>query len=67
MGKWILGGVTGLIGMLGLFLSSRAADETFYYGGLIAFVVAIIFIFGMVKSAFDRAEARAHGDNAEHA
>jgi FtsH-binding integral membrane protein len=68
LGKWITGGVIGVIGIIGLFVSSRAADNTFYYLGLIVFAVAIAVIFLMIRKGFDAAGARPRGpgDTAAH-
>ena len=59
-GKWIAGGVIGLIGVLGLFLSAYAHDATFYYVGLAVFVLSVLIVGAMVKRHFDMQES-AHG------
>ena len=58
--KWIGGGVIGLIGILGLFLSAHAHDTTFYYLGLGIFIVAIVVIFFLMKRQFDLSEGASH-------
>ncbi len=47
-GKWILGGLIGLLGLIGLFMASRAHDSTIYYVGLAFFVFAVLFNFGLI-------------------
>lgn len=61
-GKWVAGGVLGLLGIFGLLAASRAADSAFYYGGFIVFLAAVAVIFRMIGSAFDAAERKAHSN-----
>ena len=49
-GSWVLGGVVGLVGMIGLFLASRAADATLYWVGLVIFLFAVLFVFNLIVS-----------------
>lgn len=55
-GRWIICGLVGLAGVLGLFLASSAVDGGFYLFGLLLFAFAVLFIFANVKNAFDEAE-----------
>jgi hypothetical protein len=55
-GKWIGGGIVGVIGILGLFLSAHAHGGTTYYLGIAVFVVAVLAIGAMVKHHFDLTE-----------
>ena len=68
IGTWITNGIVGVIGILGLFVASRATDSTFYSLGLIVFVLAVAFIFYSIRRAFDEAGARPRGpeDTAAH-
>ncbi|MGQ0675243.1 MAG: hypothetical protein ACT4N4_04045 [Rhodospirillales bacterium] len=59
-GKWIAGGVIGLVGVLGLFLSASAHDATFYYLGLAVFALAVLIVGAMVKRHYDMQKG-AHG------
>ena len=52
-GRWMMGACFAVIGLLGLFLSSRAADETMYWLGLGLFVAAVLFNFLQIKQAYD--------------
>jgi hypothetical protein len=57
IGSAIMSILAGLPGLLGLFLASRAADAGFYLFGLALAGFAIIYIFTMIKLAYDRARA----------
>jgi hypothetical protein len=54
--KWIGGGVIGLIGILGLFLSAHAHDSTIYGLGIAIFAIAVLVIGAMVKRHYDLTE-----------
>jgi hypothetical protein len=53
-GKWVLGALVGLLGLVGLFAASRAHDADMYLFGLIFFVATLIFIFGLIGSSTGR-------------
>ncbi|MDR3514737.1 MAG: hypothetical protein P4M00_02905 [Azospirillaceae bacterium] len=57
MSNWIKGGVAGLIGLLSLFVADNAHDGTFYYGGFIFFIAAVLFIFRLIKDSYDAIDA----------
>ncbi|MDQ2104613.1 hypothetical protein [Azospirillum isscasi] len=57
-GKWITGGILGLMAFVGLLAASRAADTAFYYGGWILAIGCIATIFFMVTKHYDRMEAQ---------
>jgi len=40
--------VIGVIGVACLFLSSHAADEAFYWTGLVGFIFAVICLFAVI-------------------
>ena len=66
-GKWLAGGALGFLAFLGLLAASRAADEAFYWGGIILAVGCLVGIFYMVTKHYDRmdeeiARQRGHGD-----
>jgi hypothetical protein len=56
LSEWILSAITAVLGVVGLFVASRAHEEVGYYGGLIFFVFAVGLIMFQVKRAFDRRE-----------
>jgi uncharacterized membrane protein YfcA len=53
---WILGGVTAVLAVIGLYVASHAHDEVGYYGGLLFFIFAVGLIFFQLKRGFDRRE-----------
>ena len=54
-GRWILGGVVGIVGILGLFLAANAHGVAEYYWiGLGLFVLATLYLFLLVKNSYDR-------------
>jgi uncharacterized membrane protein YfcA len=56
---WILGGVTAILAVIGLYVASHAHDEVGYYGGLVFFIFAVGLIFYQIKRGFDRREREA--------
>jgi hypothetical protein len=56
-GSWVLGAVVGLVGMIGLFLASRADDATLYWVGMLIFLFAVLFVFNLIV---------AHTGNKDH-
>jgi hypothetical protein len=46
--SWIIGGLMGLLGILGLFLSSRTEDPVMYATGLAVFVFTVLFCFALI-------------------
>ena len=62
--NWVVGGGVSVLGLVGLFAASRAVDAGFYGFGLALFGFAVLFVFSLVKGAFDAREKRvepAHG------
>ncbi|HWA43208.1 MAG TPA: hypothetical protein VHA10_08350 [Hypericibacter adhaerens] len=47
--NWIIGGVIALLGILGLFLASGASDTGIYLFGLLLFLFAVLFAFGLIR------------------
>jgi len=56
LGNWLVGGFATVMGLLGLFISSRAQDTFIYSIGLVVAVGCSLFVLNMVKQAFDEAE-----------
>ena len=48
VGAWVLGGVMGLLGLVGLGLASHAKDDVFYGTGLGLFLFCVLFIFFLI-------------------
>ncbi len=57
MGKWVAGGLGGLVALVGLFFAANATDNGAYYGGLVIFLVGVSFIFYQLKRGLDAAES----------
>jgi hypothetical protein len=55
-GKWIAGGLIGLVGVLALFLSAHAHGDGLYYAGLAVFILAVGVLFAMLKRHYDMIE-----------
>lgn len=53
VGNWIMGGVTALLAIGGLFVASTAAQGVAYYGGLLFFVFAVLVVFMFIKVSTD--------------
>jgi len=60
--NWVLGGIAGVLGLGGLFVSSRSGVHAAvgYYGGLVLFVIGLVIVFYFVKLALDEAEKHRH-------
>lgn len=58
--NWVILIVSAIIGILALFVASGATDPTAYDLGLFIFVLAVAFIFFLIKRSFDIAEHRPH-------
>jgi len=56
LSDWVLSAVTAVLGLVGLFVASRAHEEVGYYGGLAFFIFALGLILLQIKRAFDRRE-----------
>lgn len=54
--NWVLGSVTAVMGVAGLFVSSRAGHGVAYYGGLLFFLFAVLFVILLIKVDYDDAK-----------
>jgi ABC-type spermidine/putrescine transport system permease subunit II len=54
MGSFVLGGIVGVIGLVGLFVAAGAQDGVFYATGLGLFVFCVLFIFVMIHRQVGR-------------
>ena len=48
LASWVIGVLVGLVGLVGLFMASRATDAVFYWVGLLFFVFAVLFCYGLI-------------------
>ncbi len=56
-GKWIVGGVVSLLGVIGLFLAANAKDNGIYLFGFAIAAFAIFYVFAAIKQSYDRKPA----------
>ena len=54
--SWLVGLALAAIGLLGLYLASRAADGALTLFGLSLFVFATLFVFGLIRRGYDARE-----------
>jgi hypothetical protein len=47
--NWIIGAIITLLGLMGLFLAAHAADSGIYLFGLLLFLFAVLFDFGLIR------------------
>ena len=56
IGNWIMGAVTSIFAVGGLFVASNSGGEAVpYYGGLTFFVFGTLLVFYFIKVTFDQA------------
>lgn len=58
MSYWIMGILTALFGLAGLFMAGAAKDFAILCFGLGLALFAVLFCWLMIKSAYDEAERR---------
>lgn len=56
-GKWIVGGIVSLLGVIGLFLAANAKDDGIYLFGFAIAAFAIFYVFAAIKQSYDRKPA----------
>jgi hypothetical protein len=54
---WVMSIFVGLLGLVGLLMAANAHDAAIHGFGLGVFVFAILFVFFIIKRAFDTADA----------
>ena len=57
MSHWIMGIMSGLFALIGLFLAAGAHDAGIFIFGLGLFTGGVLFAWWMIKTAYDEAEA----------
>lgn len=53
LGNWIMGAATAGMAIGGLFVASNSGDGIPYYGGLLFFVFAVLFVFHLIRVSFE--------------
>lgn len=54
--NWVLGFLTVVMGLGGLFIAARASAGLGYYGGLAMFAFAVLFVFFLIRTTMDHEE-----------
>jgi hypothetical protein len=56
--NWVLGGISGALGLGGLFVAARSGphEAVAYYGGLGFFLIGLLIVFYFLKLGLDEAE-----------
>ncbi|BBK35344.1 hypothetical protein STAQ_04220 [Allostella sp. ATCC 35155] len=54
--RWVVGGIVGVIGIVGLAMAATIHQTGFYTLGLAMAGAAIVYIFALIKRSFDEAE-----------
>ena len=49
VGNWIMGAATAIMAVGGLFVAANAGHGVSYYGGLLFFVFAVLFVFHIIR------------------
>lgn len=58
VGRWVLGGIVGIVGLIGLGIAATIHQPGFYLLGLAMAGGAVAYIFRLIKRAYDEAEGR---------
>ena len=61
MSHWIMGTTAALFGLLGLFMAAAARDTGILIFGLGLFAASVLFVWWMIKTAYDEAESDVSG------
>lgn len=62
-GDLVAGAIMLVAGLLGLILASSATDNEMYVFGLSLAAFAAVFVVGLIRRHYDKAEAHARGEN----
>ena len=60
-GRFILGGIVAILGLLGLIGAADAETGPLYYAGLGVFIAALAYDFHLIKAACDEYERHHRG------
>jgi uncharacterized membrane protein YtjA (UPF0391 family) len=53
--NWVMGVITAVMGLSGLFVAANAGHGIAYQGGLLFFVFAMLFVFHLIRVSYDHA------------
>ncbi len=51
--RWISGAIVAVVGLVALFLASRATDDVMYYTGLAVFLAGVLYNYYQVHKHYD--------------
>ena len=57
--RWGTGVGATILGFVGLIIASRATGTTFYWMGLLLFLLAVLTVLHLIRTSFDEAEGKA--------
>ena len=60
MSHWIMGVLSALFGLIGLFMAGAARDFGILFFGLALALFSVLFCWWMIKTAYDEAEQARH-------
>lgn len=60
-GSFVMGALGGLLALAGLALAAGAGHGMMHGIGMLLFAAGVLFVFWLMKRAFDREEMRRHG------
>jgi hypothetical protein len=62
-GDLVAGAMMLVFGLIGIMLASGATDNEMYVFGLSLIGFAAVFVFGLIKRHYDKAEMHARGED----
>ena len=57
LGRWVVGLLAAIIGLLALYIASKTEDTVMYYTGIFFFIGTVLFNFLQIKQVFDQQSA----------
>lgn len=52
--RWISGAIAAAVGLVALFLASRATEDVMYYTGLAVFLASVFYNYYQVHKHYDK-------------
>lgn len=56
LGRWIFGALAAICGLAALYVAAHATEKTMHYTAMAFFIGCVLFIFGLIKNAYDQDE-----------
>lgn len=57
LGRWVVGVLVAIVGLVALYLASKAEDSVMYYTGIFFFIGSVLFNFMQIKQVYDAQSA----------